>query len=202
MHTAPRHGSRFVRKAQHSSTFVLTLPSQRYAPQATILIACKTGSQEGLISVIRSSLTTAATTAAKATLPQNEGAGGHLSILRGNTSFLNSGCQSRWLAMPITSANRLACRSRRGNNSVTDSIQDQVGDGVKVQLLHNVGTMCLCRLYRHIQCHGDFFRTLARPEQIHDLTFASRQTDHRRRRCVHSTMRTQACIHDKVTKSG
>src|SRR5947209_17032739 len=95
--------------------------------------------------------------------------GGTSAFCGGNTSFLNSGCQSRWLAMPITSVNRLACRSRRGNNSVTDSIQDQVGDGVKVQLMHNVGTMCLCRLYRHIQCHGDFFRTLARPAQIHDL---------------------------------
>src|SRR5438552_6185566 len=73
MHTAPRHGSTFVRKAQHSSTFVLTLPSQRYAPQPTILIADKTGSQEGLNR--------------RQKRAKRRGAGGHLSILLGEYQF-------------------------------------------------------------------------------------------------------------------
>ena len=76
--------------------------------------------------------------------------------------------------MSITVSNRVASRSRRGNNSIADGIKNQVGNGVKVQLMHDVGAMGLGRLHRHIQSRRNFSCTLPRSQQVYDLAFASR----------------------------
>jgi len=45
-------------------------------------------------------------------------------------------------------------------------IQHQLGDRMKLELEHDIASMCFCRFYCHVQHHGDLLGSLALAQEL------------------------------------
>jgi len=55
-------------------------------------------------------------------------------------------------------------------------VQHQLGDRMKLELEHDIASMCFCRFHCYIQHHGDVLGSLALTQKLHDLALPRRQS--------------------------
>src|SRR5262249_10155969 len=71
-------------------------------------------------------------------------------------------------------------RARTGlkdlDNAIPHCVQSEVGDGVQIQLAHNVGAVSFSGFHTEVICDGYFLAGLAFRQQLDDFPLAGRQS--------------------------